>query len=321
MKLPPHTIGAKVSFTDKDGVARPQSDGIGCAVGTRCSFALQKHVVKLLGDDSGNSDWGNCVSRTPYSLNQCLYDCSLGLGNARCSQTVNGPQRLHDACVAQAMQACDESSNCQIDDYCPDGKACYPRCDDVAWPIVNAERSQIPVPGFLYLGHSRANLDSWLHVQWQRSQAQNSQPISIVDDEGLLTVLTCAEHLNCSYRELTVYTEQNMILLTVYLQSLTQTELTESQSVQFSSLTATVGGNMGLCLGISMMTFFEWFEWIFVALLSYTCLKSTPCGRSTAGSTDAESTLPDATQGTAAEERPKYDADSKIQLNELVPKC
>ena len=277
MKKSPTSIGIRMSFTDSDGVATPLSDGVGCAIGQSCSFGLEKHQVKLLGDNSGSNKWGDCQTDAPYSINHCQTSCVRQFATDVCSSTLT--PREYNLCAANAFYAaCNRTLDSVVE--CPsDTCACYSRCDDVTWTVAASAVSNTPMPGFLRLKQASEEMQDWLYEQYLRTQRTGDGEIVMVNKSGDVVIMACVAFKNCTYDELTTYTQQNIVELVVYVQSLSHTVLEETVAVPFSSLTATVGGNMGLCMGISVMTFFEWFEWIVVALFSYTCLSHAPCGR------------------------------------------
>ena len=63
---------ASIEFTNDDTVTPdPTVVGESCIAGQACRYGLQKATYQRLGDASGDSVWGNCATKIPYSVPQC----------------------------------------------------------------------------------------------------------------------------------------------------------------------------------------------------------------------------------------------------------
>ena len=70
---------------------------------------------------------------------------------------------------------------------------------------------------------------------------------------------------------------EEIVKLNIYYESLTFTEMTESASMDFVSLISSIGGFMGMFLGMSVMTLVEILEIIFKFFYSFIFAKNKFC--------------------------------------------
>jgi len=68
---------------------------------------------------------------------------------------------------------------------------------------------------------------------------------------------------------LTSYARQNMIILKMFLRSSDVVTVTEAESSSWFTMLGSVGGTGGLCLGLSVMTVFEFLEFFATAFMTY----------------------------------------------------
>ena len=63
--------------------------------------------------------------------------------------------------------------------------------------------------------------------------------------------------------------KQSLIRLNINYQSLITTEIGEAPAMSFESLLASLGGHLGLFLGMSLLSFMEIFEILFILVWKY----------------------------------------------------
>ena len=245
--------GVNVDFTSPTSVPAPMEKGVFCPVGETCTFGLRKETVQRLGDATGNSVWGNCAVKTPYSIADCSRQCYCPIA-VQC----DGVEQ-QDACFKQAKAA---STSCGD---------CFPPCSEERWtsstqgaPISSdmlktADGLMVPV------------LQSYLSsVYYFQKDSQGTLP-AYRDTSGEMKQLDCIANATCGFVDLLGYIRENFVGLIVYPQSLEVMAYEESPDTEFSGLTSGIGGNLGLFIGISGVTLMEWLEFCFIALLTYTC--------------------------------------------------
>ena len=277
---PPATIGVSLDFTSPDDVPSPQSRGYVCGVGSSCTFGMTEGRYSRMGGPSGNDKWGNCTSKKPYSVLDCQMTCLRAHADRECNAL--GLSTLAQKLKCEQMVTTIHASDCVENP--PSGQTpCFPPCEETSYDITQSQSNFNPVE-YLRTPHSLQKFNDWLQMQWYRQVAVNGSTEtnrgviaetgvypSFVDERGQKIVLNCALSANCSYFEVSKYLAQNTLEVTIFPVTLQQNHYTEAPSVSVDSFTATLGGNMGLFLGISGMTVFEWLEFSVIATGVY-CL-------------------------------------------------
>lgn len=268
-KLPkPVTSGVSVDVTPPDGAPLPPNHGIPCSVGTECKIATAKSILDRMGDATGSNAWGNCQPVSvdkPYSVSTCKATCVREMYK-KCDDFTTDTVVLAEV----AMQKISKCMEFNTERHC---SHCYPPCHDVTWTTKHAlaPYDHIPFerdPEFIGLGVER-----WLEFQraHQKKVGSPNRPGYINKNTGEMEQLHCDPKTPCNYRETFDYAEQNIITISVYPETLTVMHAREEAQVPFANLLATIGGNLGLFIGASWMTLFEWLEFSFVALSTYIC--------------------------------------------------
>ena len=281
----PASTAVKVGFSESNTPSTAMTDGVECAAGQHCALAIKKSKLHRMGDSSGSNNWGNCETKTPYSFAACQQECHDVIGKEYCA-TSTTPRQVQSCIGAHILNK--TRSNSAWNPCVALGRSpCYPPCSETKWTATVTARSSIPDPR--YILHNQHQLAGWVNIQYQRAEAacsadpQNCQVPNIVDQQSSsmhsVETLHCAVNNTCSHRQLLQYVHQHAVKLVIYLESTSHEESVEVEMVPVSILAAALGGNLGLCLGISIMTIFEWLEFSVVALFAYTFCRSLPCGR------------------------------------------
>jgi len=295
----PTTAGVSVDVTSPYQLPHPPNEGAACSAGGECKVGISLTKINRLGDSSGSSHFGNCQDNVtihrPYSITTCKSDCFLksitkcqsikdraeyhaakvDYNNAKTayanansntkgkkgSVAKNQSPAQVQAEIQQNMEQCMDSLRCI--------EHCYPACVEWRWAKKHAYMplSRIPVAqsaGF-------RGLNEWIDFQTAHQKAilAHNLPQIMNTRTGTMDVLNCSPDKPCMYGDLLQYAKQNVVTVSVFPETMTVVRVTEEPKVELITLLSQMGGNIGLFVGISFMTIFEWLEFIGVAIITY----------------------------------------------------
>jgi len=265
MKPVPYTLGASVDVTDPSSIPLPPNHGVACSVGGECKVAVAKTELKRLGDNTGKNVFGNCMpsNGNPYSVTDCKATC-YAEGVSKCRSLLpRMPPLGKDLILLSTEEGVDEEAavgDCLAKIRCDH---CYPRCDKVDWRMKHA---------FMPFTANQ-QVEDWIQYQHlhQLDVKSSKYPAITNLETGKVKVLDCAKQKTCSFRDVRQYAEQNLVAFSIYPETLSVLKTKESQKVELETLISTLGGNIGLFIGASYMTLFEWLEFCGVAAMLYMC--------------------------------------------------
>jgi hypothetical protein len=291
-----------VEFTDPTKMPSPL-DGAVCFLGQQCIFSSRRVVNEHYHKD-GNP--GSCMqnvdSSNPYSTTACEQECLRNYFVLSDNHEAFAPPSALNSSFLQPddMLTTERSENC--------ASSCPHACQEIEYVT-----DQVASPLFLdaWDASEAVNIIDTNNNIYQVYTSKGTEP-AYVDSSGAIVNLTCGVQSstrygftgvngsytsevvdisgmtatqmanagitafagNCGYQELQQYTQQHSTGVVLYLTMMDEEMFIESRTTEFSGLLAGLGGNMGLFLGISGMTIFEWLEFWIMALLMWTCCGS-----------------------------------------------
>jgi len=263
----PYTAGASIDVTDPSSIPLPPDHGVACSVGGECKVAVAKRELRRLGDGTGNAVFGNCTppKGNPYSVTDCKARClAKGVSKCRSKLAANGIS-FKDLAIQHGIvkeqeehgYKCLESIRCDH---------CYPPCVEIDWKMKHA---------FMPF-REHLQVEEWIEYQHlhQLNLKSSTTPAILDINSGQMRALTCAKHKTCSFKDVREYMLQNLVAFSVYPETLTVSKTKESPKVELETLISALGGNIGLFIGASYMTLFEWLEFCGVLAMVYTCFSA-----------------------------------------------
>ncbi|XP_070576037.1 uncharacterized protein [Ptychodera flava] len=231
-------VGARVTITPHDIISHPATEGFTIMPGTRTSIAVsEERIVRLGGlygnchkeEDGQNSLYGPFYRYDVQSCkNLCLH--STIVDKCDCSQTINMDSVSPCSVLNKTQDLCQ-----QLVTYLYRAGAiscgCEKTCEDINYQLVPALSIW---PSKVYLKH----LLRALH-----STNEKTRDINDLESASL-----------------------NLANLAIYFDELTYQEIREEPAYPIQNLFSDIGGSLGLYIGLSIITVFEFFEFVLETL-------------------------------------------------------
>ncbi|XP_078379993.1 epithelial sodium channel subunit alpha-like [Oculina patagonica] len=241
-----HTAGARVVIHDQGQMPFPDNEGHDVLPSRSTSIAIRKTVVERV-DPFGN---GSCISEddfkdkniyakkfnTSYSRQACLNSC---LANK---------QILECGCAEAQFPA--DAEICDITNSST-AKCLDSLLRDLLSGELNCE-ANCPTPCSEVLFRTSLSMGEWPSFGYEEILEQRVQDREVYTSEG----------------DFGYYLSENFLQVRIFFEQLNFERVVESVSYQRVNLVADIGGQLGLWIGISVLTCCELFELILLIIRS-----------------------------------------------------
>ena len=237
-----YDVGVKVAIHTQDEPPRPNDRGIGVPPGRNAFLALnQKRVIdetrRNCKQQNANSEFNFLRQEFNYSVPACLIDCFYSNLAEMCGCLETGNQFTPDSDRFASYPNCNINDTCCYieQNYRPDNCNCPSACEYTTFDI-STSYSAFP---------ARNSLETLIEV------LQNET------GEVLPTNIS--------------YYEENILIVNIYFESLNIELQTTKDAYGVVALLSDMGGQLGLFLGVSVISVLEFVTWVVDELKDRCC--------------------------------------------------
>ena len=146
---------------------------------------------------------------------------------------------------------------------------CYPPCNEQKWEQI---LTQTPGANIKIYAMGQARLDTSMYAWMYGLRYAGLQPAVFETEQTyygtnyyVMRYVTFPPTVQISEE----YAKQNVIVLKVFVSTMDVTTTVETKDTSLAQVLGNIGGNAGLTIGVSLMTLFEWVEFLLTAFGLY----------------------------------------------------